>query len=72
MGRRGPKPRFNDVACPNENCDLYEVAGKGNMIGNGTYNMKSNKGQCNEFRRVPALPFAGRVHQELKGLYTFS
>jgi hypothetical protein len=23
MGKRGPKPRFLDVACPNEKCTLF-------------------------------------------------
>jgi hypothetical protein len=31
MGKRGPKPRFLDVACPNEKCSLFGVAGKGNV-----------------------------------------
>ena len=55
MGRRGPKPGFNDVACPNEDCDLYGVAGKGNVIGNGTYNTKSGRVQkyiCHACGRV--------------------
>ena len=43
MGRRGPKSRFNDVACPNEDCNLYRIAGKGNVIGNSTYNTKSGR-----------------------------
>jgi len=41
MGLRGPKPGFNDVACPNEDCDLYGVTGRENIIGNGTYNTMS-------------------------------
>ena len=45
MGRRGPKPGFDDVACPNEDCDLYGIAGKENVIGNDTYNTKSGRVQ---------------------------
>jgi hypothetical protein len=36
MGKRGPKPRFLDVACPNEKCTLFGVAGKGNVTFYGT------------------------------------
>ena len=32
MGRRGPKPRFNDVACPNANCADYGM-GSGILKG---------------------------------------
>jgi hypothetical protein len=38
MGKRGPKPRFLDVACPNEKCTLFGVAGKGNVTVYGTVN----------------------------------
>ena len=31
MGKRGPKPRFLDVVCPNEECSLFGIAGKGNV-----------------------------------------
>ncbi|RPI83687.1 MAG: hypothetical protein EHM34_04850 [Nitrosopumilales archaeon] len=37
MGKRGPKPRFLDVACPNEQCSLFGIAGKGNVTVYGTY-----------------------------------
>ncbi len=37
MGKRGPKPQFTDVACPNEDCDLYGQTGQENVVGNGTY-----------------------------------
>ena len=36
MGKRGPKPQFNDIACLNKDCELYGLTGKGNVIGNGT------------------------------------
>lgn len=35
MGKRGPKPKFNDVACTNAKCSCYGVAGKGNVTSNG-------------------------------------
>ena len=43
MGKRGPKPRFLDVACPNEQCALFELAGKGNVTCYGTYVIDSGK-----------------------------
>lgn len=36
MGKRGAKPNFTDVSCPNQDCKLYGTSGKGNIIGNGT------------------------------------
>lgn len=41
MGERGPKPKFVDVACTNKNCIDYGKAGMGNVVGNGTYQIKS-------------------------------
>ena len=43
MGKRGPKPRFLDVVCPNEQCSQYGVAGKGNVTVYGTYQINSGK-----------------------------
>lgn len=43
MGKRGPKSRFIDMSCPNEQCTLYGIAGKGNVIGHGTYETQSGK-----------------------------
>ena len=40
MGKRGPKPRFLDVACPNEECTLFGVAGNGNVTVYGTMALK--------------------------------
>jgi len=37
MGKRGIKPSFIGVACPNESCRDYGKIGKGNVVGNGTY-----------------------------------
>ena len=45
MGKRGPKPRFLDLACPNEKCSLFGVAGKGNVTVYGTYERCSGKGR---------------------------
>jgi transposase-like protein len=43
MGKRGPKPRFTEASCPNDQCVDYGVVGKGNVIGHGTYETKSGK-----------------------------
>ncbi|MFZ2185135.1 MAG: IS1 family transposase, partial [Methanothrix sp.] len=43
MGKRCPKPRFLDVACPNEQCNLFGIAGKGNVTVYGTYKISSGK-----------------------------
>jgi len=36
MGKRGPKPQFTDVACPNKDCEFYGLTDHGNIVGNGT------------------------------------
>jgi len=41
MGERGPKPKFMDKSCPNKDCQDYGKAGRGNVVGNGTYKTKS-------------------------------
>jgi ribosomal protein S27E len=41
MGKRGPKSKFTDVACPNQDCEDHGVAGHGNIIGNGTYQARN-------------------------------
>jgi transposase-like protein len=43
MGKRGPKPQFFDVACPNKNCKLYGLTNQGNITGNGTYISRGKK-----------------------------
>ena len=43
MGNRGPKSKFNTIACPNEKCGMFGKAGHGNIVGNGTYQTKSGK-----------------------------
>lgn len=47
MGKRGPKPRFIEVSCPNEQCVDYGIAGKGNVIGHGTY--ETNSGEVRKY-----------------------
>lgn len=41
MGQRGPKPSFNEVACPNEECRNHAKPGEGNVKGNGRYLLQS-------------------------------
>jgi transposase-like protein len=43
MGLRGPKSKFNHIACTNEECGLYGITGETNIVGNGTYHTKSGK-----------------------------
>jgi len=43
LGKRGPKPMFSNVACPNEKCERYGHTGQGNVVGNGTYETKSGR-----------------------------
>ena len=43
MGKRGPKSKFVDIACPNDSCNQFRIKGQGNIIGNGTYTTKSGK-----------------------------
>ena len=55
MGKRGAKPRFTDVFCPNQDCKFYGISGKGNIIGNGTYQIKNKRVRkyiCRECGRV--------------------
>jgi transposase-like protein len=43
LGKRGPKPRFLDIACPDEQCALFGITGKGNVTCYGTYIIGSGK-----------------------------
>jgi hypothetical protein len=43
MGKRGPKPQFINVACPNKDCKLYGLTDQGNVAGNGTYISRGKK-----------------------------
>ena len=47
MGKREPKSKFTDAACPNEACKGRDVAGYGNIIGNGTYQARNTTVQRN-------------------------
>jgi transposase-like protein len=43
MGKRGPKPQFTNVACPNKDCKLYGLTDQDNVTGNGTYTSRGEK-----------------------------
>ena len=43
MGKRGPKPKFWNITCPNEKCQHYGISHHGNIVGNGTYPTKSGR-----------------------------
>ena len=55
MGKRGPKPQFTNVACPNKACKLYGLTDHGNVTGNGTYisrGKKTRRYRCNHCGKV--------------------
>lgn len=35
--KRGRKPRFRDIACPNARCKFFGKRGAGTVVSNGTY-----------------------------------
>jgi len=41
MGVRGLKHSFTDAACHKKSCEDYGMTGKGNIVGNGTYQTKN-------------------------------
>ena len=43
LWKRGPKPQFINVACPNKDCELHGLTGQGNVVGNGTYISRGEK-----------------------------
>lgn len=43
MGKRGKRPAFSDVCCPNQKCEHYGQKGVGNIVSNGTYNTQSGR-----------------------------
>ena len=43
MGKRGAKPKFTDVYCPNQDCKFSSISGKDNIVGNGTYQIKNKR-----------------------------
>lgn len=49
-GKRGANPKLTDVYCPNQDCKFYDIAGKGNIIGNGT-----TKSVRKEFANISAV-----------------
>ena len=55
MGKRGAKSKFTDVYCPNQDCKFSSISWKGNIVGNGTYQIKNKKVRryiCHECGRV--------------------
>lgn len=70
IGKRGLKPQFTDISCPNQNCKFYGIFGKGNIIGNGTSQIKNKKVRkyiCCECGRVfndPTNTFFDNVQKE--------
>ena len=47
MGKRGPKPSFVDVPCPNKDCKDYGKIENDNVVGNGTY--QTNNGTVHKY-----------------------
>jgi transposase-like protein len=43
MEKRGPKPKVTDVGCPNEFCADHLIIGKGNVVGNGSYQLDGKR-----------------------------
>lgn len=39
--KRGPKPKFLDIRCPNPDCKHHGKKGLGNIVSNGTYRTRS-------------------------------
>src|SRR5512135_2047155 len=39
--KRGPKPKYLDIACPNPKCRQHDKKGLGNVVSNGTYRTRS-------------------------------
>jgi len=39
--RRGPKPKYSDITCPNPKCKRHGKKGLGNVVSNGTYRTRS-------------------------------
>ena len=48
MGKRGPKPQFIDVACPNEQCSLYGLKGCDKVNDNLMNNLEVTKIEMDE------------------------
>ena len=43
MEKRGPKPKVTGVGCPNESCLDHNIIGKGNVVGNGSYQLDGQR-----------------------------
>ena len=43
MGIRGPKSKFNDIACTNPSCRDFGIVGMENIVGNGTYETQNER-----------------------------
>jgi transposase-like protein len=39
--KRGPKPKYLDIVCPNPKCKHHGKKGLGNVVSNGTYRTRS-------------------------------
>jgi len=55
MAKRGRKPSYIDVYCPNPDCHTYRGIKLGNIVSNGTYKTKSgrvHKFICRECNKV--------------------
>jgi len=69
-GRRGPKPQFLDVACPNPRCKRGGKTGLGNVVSNGTYRTRST-GKARLFLcRACGKAFSSRTGTAFFGLRT--
>jgi len=44
--KRGPKPRYNDIPCPNKGCHLFGRIGDGNITSRGTWINSSGEVVC--------------------------
>jgi len=69
MGKRGPKPSFVDIPCPNKDCEDYGKIENENVVGNGTYNTKN--GEVHKYIcRTCSKNFTSRANTILHDLRT--
>ncbi|MDR1820082.1 MAG: helix-turn-helix domain-containing protein [Methanobrevibacter sp.] len=69
MGKRGPKPSFVNVPCPNKGGDDYGKIGNENVVGNGTY--KTKNGTVHKYIcRTCSKNFTSRANTILHDLRT--
>ncbi len=69
-GKRGPKPQFLDVACPNPRCKQRGKTGLGNVVSNGTYRTRSTGTARLFLCRVCGKAFSSRTGTAFFGLRT--